>query len=164
MNNDQQPELTTESLAGLNIFSGLEPAQLARLQPHCRLARYHAGEVLLTEGDRGESLAVVLDGSVRVFLPAEGQDKARFTDLDLATLGPGELFGEYSFIDLRPASASVAAVSDCTIMHIGYDDLRTVLRGHCELACRFYENLLLVLTDRLRADDRELDLFSGAGD
>lgn len=150
-----------DSLAGVNLFNGLDDGQLGMLAEHFHKVREPAGTLLLEEGARGSALQIVLDGSVRVFLPADPENGGRPAEVQLATMGPGDLFAEYGFVDLRPASASVAAVEDCTLLQIDYHDLHRVLDEDSTLARSFYENLLLVLIDRLRASDQELDLFAG---
>jgi len=155
---EQQQDLTLV-LSGISVFSGLDEAQLRQLAAHFQLVECKAGEQLMTEGERGGKLTVILEGGVEIFLP---QNSDRFSEIKLANMGRGELFGEYSFVDMRPASASVKATIDCRLLQIDYSDLYRVLDSNDSIARRFYENLLLVLIDRLRADDRELDMFTMA--
>ena len=103
----------------------------------------------------------MVDGAIRVFLPAGGP-KQRSEDFELAVLREGDVFGEYSFIDLRPASASVVAQEPTTLLEVSQNDLHGLLDDHCPVARQVYYNLLLVLIDRLRADDRDLDAFTNS--
>lgn len=150
------------TLAAINIFSGLDPDELDQLANVFSLRNCEAGEVLLNEGERGTSLNIVLEGRVDIVLAADERHEDRFRDIKLTTMGPGELFGEYGLIDMRPASASVRAVTACRILEVQYTDLHRLIYQHCNLGRQFYENLLLVLIDRLRRDDTELDLFAFA--
>jgi CRP/FNR family cyclic AMP-dependent transcriptional regulator len=144
-------------LSGITVFSGLDETQIGQLAAQFQQVECQAGEELMTEGVRGDKLSVVVDGGIEVFLPASND---RISEIKLAEMGPGELFGEYSFVDMRPASASVRAKTDCRLLQVGYVELYRLLGENDSLARRFYENLLLVLIDRRRADDRELDMFT----
>lgn len=156
MPSEEQQDLSLV-LSGITVFSGLDNAQIEQLAGQFRAVEFESGEMLVTEGVRGENLSVLVNGKVEIYLP---QNSERFSEIKLAEMGPGELFGEYSFVDMRPASASVKAITDGRVLQIDYNDLYKILDADDSIARRFYENLLLVLIDRLRADDRELDVFT----
>lgn len=149
-----------ELLAGVNVFSGLESSQLRLLAEAFTEHRCEPGEHLMDEGERGRMLTVIVSGAVRVYLPAGGGAAHRPEAVELAELVAGDVFGEYSFIDLRPASATVDARGDTLLLQVPQDRLHHLLDEHAEIASRVYYNLLLTLIDRLRRDDQELDTFS----
>lgn len=149
------------ALAGVNVFNGLETEQLRVLAEHFSPITLPAGETVITEGQKGTHLYVILKGEVQVLLPARGGTVKRPEDLPLARLGRGELFGEYSWVDMRPASASVVTVDECKLLQIEHAVLHRILDQNCAIARRFLENLVLVLIDRLREDGRALDVFAG---
>ena len=70
------------------------------------------GEVLIDERKAGVEVLIVLEGSLSVSVLALGE---------LARLGAGEIVGEMSLIDSRPASASVTAVEPSTVLAIPMD-------------------------------------------
>lgn len=150
-----------QQIAGVSAFSGLEPAQINMLAEHFVERRCDAGETLMHEGEKAQRLSVITGGRMRVFLPAGGPQQ-RPQELELAILSGGDVFGEYSFIDLRPASASVVALEPSVVLQIGQQELYSLLGDHCEIARQVYYNLLLTLIDRLREDDRELDAFTNS--
>lgn len=150
-------------LANINIFSGLEREDLERLAEQFQLVTIPGGIVILNEGDRGTDLNIVLQGQVDIYLPSDTARSERFAEIHLARMGPGELFGEYALIDMRPASASVRTAEACQLLRIEYEQLHHLINQHAALGRQFYANLLLVLIDRLRKDDSELDLFAFAG-
>lgn len=69
---------------------------------------YDKGELIMKEGDYGISIYRLLKGHARVMKESEGKE------IVLATLGPGEIFGEMTFLNklLEARSASVRAVDD----------------------------------------------------
>jgi CRP/FNR family cyclic AMP-dependent transcriptional regulator len=74
------------------------------------IATYRAGAMVLQENEISRSFFVVKSGKVRVFKNHNGRR------IDLSTLGPGEIFGEMSFFDRKPRSASVEVVEDNTTL------------------------------------------------
>src|SRR5690606_30067355 len=64
---------------------------------------------------------IVESGEVRIFTKAT--DGRR---IEVATVGPGESFGEFALLDRKPRSASAQAVSETTVFRIsekGYEEL-----------------------------------------
>lgn len=149
------------ALSGVNAFNDLDRDQLGVLAEHFVERSLPAGETVITEGQKGTHLYVIVEGEVQVLLPSSGGTAKRPDDVLLARLGAGELFGEYSWMDMRPASASVVTLTDTLLLQIEHAQLHKILDGHSGIARRFLENLVLVLIDRLREDDRALDVFAG---
>src|SRR5260370_1292553 len=65
------------------------------------------GNVVLTEGEIGDSLYAIVSGRVKVFI---GDEDGR--EIILKILGPGDFFGEMSLIDSQPRSASVSTLEN----------------------------------------------------
>ena len=118
------------------LFSALSPDELLPLAELCSDVELEAGERLFAEGEAGDSLYVVVSGSVAV-----EQDGRR-----VAELGPGECVGELAVLDWEPRSARVAAVAACQLVRLERDDLLDQLGDHPELL----RALAMVLTQRLR--------------
>lgn len=93
------------SLAAIPFFGGLDPAALERLAAGMRSRRFRRGEVIFHVGDPGDALFVIVSGEVKISLPSETGDEAI-----LATLRPGDVFGELALLDGAPRSASAAAL------------------------------------------------------
>jgi CRP-like cAMP-binding protein len=92
------------SLRDVPLLARLPEADLKALASRGRVRSYRAGAVLFREGDPGDALYVVVDGSVRVaVLSAAGEEAT------VALLGPGEFVGDLALLDGRPRSASAIA-------------------------------------------------------
>jgi len=109
-----------------------------------RKEKISAGSVLIVEGKPVDSVYLVLDGKLSVFVAAMG-------DRELAVLGSGEIVGEMSFVDSRPPSASVKALEETTLLSIPRSALALKLEKDVGFASRFYHALALFLSDRLRS-------------
>ncbi len=92
--------------------------------------------VVLTKGDAGDSMYIVVSGGVRVF---DG-------DRTLSRLGPKEIFGELALLDPEPRSASVAATEDTLLFRLDSDTFSQLMAGNLEIV----RGVLHVLCERLR--------------
>ncbi len=98
-----------------------------------------------------DRLYVVTDGKVK----ARAHRPLTVAENLLAILGPGQMFGELSLFDPGPRSATVTAVTDCTMQSLSHDELGQWLNGRPEVA----RGLLTQLAGRLRrANDVVADL------
>ena len=122
-----------------------------------RVADLATGVHILEEGQSNVRLFVVLKGAVSVRLP---KDARRVSEVKLATLGSGEVFGEYSLFDAQPVSAAVYAAEPTRLAWLDKADLDAFLDGHRDVARRFYEGVIRILVARLRAKNAELDLVT----
>ncbi|MBA2299257.1 MAG: Crp/Fnr family transcriptional regulator [Chloroflexi bacterium] len=115
-----RPVLT--SLAAIPFFGALDPAALERLAAGMRTRRFRRGEVIFHIGDPGDALFVIVSGEVKISLPSETGDEAI-----LATLRPGDVFGELALLDGAPRSASAAALSPTETVILPRDRFREVI-------------------------------------
>ena len=85
---------------------------------------YRRGERMLTQGEQGLHVLVLVDGWVRVVRTE--RDGAQIT---LATRSALDIVGEASVLDERPRSASVWAGSDCDVRVVGAADFLDFIHG-----------------------------------
>jgi CRP-like cAMP-binding protein len=126
------------------------------------IEKFHVADVdadvhLLEEGQSNSRLFIVLKGAVSVKLPKQTR---RVSEVKLATLGAGEVFGEYSLFDAQPVSAAVYAAEPTRLAWLEKVDLDAFLDNHREVDRRFYEGVIRTLVARLRAKNAELDLIT----
>lgn len=103
-----------------------------------------SGTLLIEERAEIDAMYVVLDGRFSVWIGSRDRQ-------ELAQLGAGELLGEMSFIDSRPAVASVEALEDSIVLSIPRGDLERKLKEDSGFAARFYRALAVFLSSRLRS-------------
>jgi CRP/FNR family cyclic AMP-dependent transcriptional regulator len=131
-----------DTLAHVDLFSGLDKKDLQLLGSMCQERKYSAGSTLIKQGDTGVGLYVITGGRVRI-TQTNNPDRA---ETDLGTAGPGNVLGEMSLLDDLPRSATVTAVDDVTALLLPVWEFRTTLRNHPDIALK----LLSVLSHRLR--------------
>lgn len=96
--------------------------------------------VIINEGDRGDSLFVILGGRVKAYV---SDDDGR--EMILNHYGPGDYVGEMS-LDGRPRSASVMTLEPTTCAVVTRDALREAIKANPDVAL----SLISILIDRAR--------------
>ncbi len=133
---------TVELLKSASLFADLEAEELERFS-HVAVPRsFPAGTRVFHEGDSSDACYIVKEGSFRV--TREHSDGRAIT---LATLGPGEIFGELAMLDGDKRSASAEALTDGELLALPAGDVRSLLARHPEIALK----LVAGLVRRLRA-------------
>lgn len=117
------------------------------------LKTFVAGESVLEQNSRAGALFLVAKGALRVEKEYFGQRVV------VGRLSVGELFGEMSFLEDSPVSASVVAETDTVVRRLETSAARSLLQSVPGLAARFYESLALLLSKRLRDLTSELPAF-----
>ena len=123
------------------LFSGLDDDAAGALEASMSPLSLKRGEVLFNEGDDGNQLYVVTEGKIKL-----GRTSPDGRENLLAILGPGQMFGELSFFDPGPRSATATSVTDVTVQSLSHEALTPVLSSHAEVALA----LLNQLAGRLR--------------
>ena len=94
------------------------------------------GEQFITQGEVGDTLYVIAEGTVRV----------HDSQSELATLGVGEVVGELATLDPEPRNASVTAISDALVYRLSRDTLLSLFANYQSIV----EALIHVLCMRIR--------------
>jgi CRP-like cAMP-binding protein len=128
------------------LFRQLNDREILRVLQVTDVQSYTDGETVITEGERGEELFIVLAGKVDVM---RGEAK-------LTSLSPGEHVGEMALIRSQPRSATVKSSGTSELMVIRRTDFFEILRNEHQLAVKLLWQFLGVLADRLAATSREL--------
>jgi small-conductance mechanosensitive channel/CRP-like cAMP-binding protein len=125
---DEEYSRRVDALSRVDVFRALDGEKIDRLARRMRMIIYGPGEVVLRQGDPGDSLYVVRSGSVAVQLGAQGARR------DVATLSAGQFFGEMSLMTGESRSATVVAKSDCECYIVDKEAFQEILDERPELA------------------------------
>ena len=130
-----------DTLRQVDLFSHLSDGELAHLAEQSREQRFERQALLMHEGERGETMYVVVAGEVRVFVSDENG-----RELVLHQLGPGSVIGDLALLDGEPRSASVVAVEPTRVLAVARQGLIACIEASPEFALA----LMRSLTTRLR--------------
>ena len=111
------------------LFAGIDPATAAEVARRMVRKTYRRGQTLFHQGDPGDALYVVVDGSVAVVVSNENGDR-----MVLTTLFPPDLLGEISLLDGGSRSAGAEACEDTAVYILSRAAFLETLREHPALA------------------------------
>lgn len=123
-------------LRRLELLAGLSSEQLREVAGYLRPEHFTAGQVIYRRGAEGETLYLVDEGRVQVAGPTG----------TLATLGPGQSFGEGAFLTGEPRSTEATALTDVTAWSLARRDFEELALRYPVLAL----NLSRLVTRKLR--------------
>jgi len=135
------------------LFAGLDERQRSRIGDLMTIRRFDAGTTILRQGSSAVALYLLLDGQVRVSREPEEGGRA----VTLATLEPGDVFGEMAVLDDDTRSSSVTTTMPSRCALLSRWELLQELRRHPELAIE----LIRVLARRIRVMDEQLASCAG---
>ena len=124
-------------LKSVAIFSETPESVLANLAQVLEEVNVGAGELILKQGDLGNSLFIIIEGEVRVHAG----------DQTLTVLSDRDVFGEMALLDPEPRSASITALKDSRLLKLEQDAFKELLDEQMEISL----GIMRVLTRRLRS-------------
>jgi cAMP-dependent protein kinase regulator len=137
---DRQAEadrVRNKELEASRLFTAFPEGALEAILASTELRSYAEGDIIVTEGEQGSSLFLIVSGGVKVFTRGE-----RGEHVPLAELGPGDFFGEVSLLTGRPRTATITAKDEVTAIEIARDDVDEIAATHpgvLDVLRSFYE-------------------------
>ena len=128
-----------DKLGDVPLFSACSRKDLQRIAKASDEVEVSAGRVLVDQGKTGHEFFLILDGKATV----------RASNRKLATLGPGDYFGELALLSREPRDASVTADTDMRLLILGQREFTGLLDSIPGLASK----ILGIMARRLRAAD-----------
>jgi CRP/FNR family cyclic AMP-dependent transcriptional regulator len=133
-------------LRSVRLFRTIEGPELGILADSLRERPLRRGQVLLREGDSGDEMFLIRSGSLVISKGVTGR-----VEQVLARVGPGDFFGEMSLFDRSPRSATIQADSDTMLLVLDRAALTKLTEVSPRAAAAFFESLVLIFIERLRA-------------
>jgi CRP/FNR family transcriptional regulator, cyclic AMP receptor protein len=127
MAKDQKVEL----LAAVPLFSACSDKELKRIASLATSLEAPEGDALTKEGSPGSEFFVIAEGRAKVTLRGD----------DVASLGPGDFFGEMSLLDGEPRAATVTAETPMRVFVIGAGEFGALLEEAPSVARRILRGL-----------------------
>lgn len=132
-------------LAGIikqnSLLASCEHDELEEILSRARLQNMKKGETLLNQGDDGNSLIILLEGTIRISMATSNG-----REIVLNYADPGEVLGEIALLDGEPRTASATAVTEGKYLQISRSAFETVVHRFPGLGLR----LLRQMAGRLR--------------
>jgi CRP-like cAMP-binding protein len=130
-----------DHLAEVPLFSACSKKDLQQVARRAEDIRVETGKVLVNEGSAGAEFFVIIDGNAKVSRHGH----------EVATLGPGDFFGDLALLDRAPRNATVTAATPMELVVLGQREFSAII----DEVPGFAHKLLAGLARRLRAYDAQ---------
>ncbi len=141
------------------LFASFREQVLEEILTSTTLRSYQEGDIVVTEGETGSSLFLIVTGRVKVFTRG-----ARGEHLPLAELGPGDFFGEVSLLTGKPRTATITAREAVTAIELSKQDVDRIAAEHPEVRAVLEEFYQRRAQDTVEAVIRRMRGQDGGGD
>lgn len=138
------------------LFRYFTPEERERVEALGRVVDIDEGGFLIREKERDSTLFTVEEGRLEIVVYNERDAKM------IATVGPGDVLGEVSFIDDSPRSVSVRAAEQTRVLAWEREVLSRELAAEPELLAKFSIAMCELLVERLRESVRRQGAFRPA--
>ncbi len=133
-------------LKNTELFAETPENVLSSIAPIMKEVSYLEGQTIFAKGDLGTSMFVIYDGKVGIY---DGQ-------VQLATFGRGDVFGELALLDAEPRSAAVITLSDVQLFRIDQADFYDLMDERGEVL----RNIIRILCQRIRNQNTKLRMMA----
>jgi len=139
-----------QMLRRINILAGFTAAQLEIVARLVELERAEEGALLVSQGEPGDSLYLILEGELKVCLRVPGKNAT------VTLLKAGDFFGDVALLDHGDRSADVVATTNCLLARLSGAALDAISERAVEVATPLLQALDQALAERIRADNDRL--------
>ncbi len=132
-----------ERLRALSLFAALSSGELAIVDGLLHEREFLKDEVIFDEGEDGQAIYIVLDGSVLICRQGE-------SDAVLATVAAGGFFGDLALLENLPRAAQARAAENARLAVFFRDDFLGLMETHGIIASKISLQLARNMGRRLR--------------
>ena len=126
----------------VSLFFGFSDVELIRMLKICKSRKIDSGNFLFKEGDKGDSLFVVISGQIDITKTQNGSSQV------LVSMEAGDCFGEMAIIDSQPRMADAVAAGETTVLEIN----ESVINNNDDItSLKLVRQLAILLVKKLRA-------------
>ncbi len=137
--------MNDHDLDHIALFQGLTPSQSVLVRPIFQSIIEPAGNILFNQGDQADFLYLVLDGEVTIrYKPEDGPT------IIVSRVHAEGIVGWSSALGSPAYTSSAVCTTDCQMLRVRGEDLRTLCENYPETGALILERLAVVIAERLR--------------
>lgn len=143
-----------DKLKHISLFEGLkdDPEAIARIADIINIKEFLKGSHIIREGDKGDEMFILSEGSVRVEKTTMHDDTYTVVKLEASQ---NVFFGEMALIDNDVRSASVTADTYCQCYLISKEDFQKLAEENHTIGYFVNKEIATILSRRLRKSDAD---------
>lgn len=144
-------KITRDFLQNHALFGGVSDDDICEIIPLMKEGHYSEGDFIIKEGEDGDSVHFIMEGTVEVVKQMEDDPDCELRQL--AKFGPGDAFGEMELIDIQKRSASVRALEDVAALSLSNKAMYKLYKSNLKLYTMIILNIAREISRRLRRMD-----------
>ncbi|MGC8928158.1 MAG: Crp/Fnr family transcriptional regulator [Myxococcota bacterium] len=140
------------------LFSGFSDEEIEKLKSYMEPKRFKPLEAIFLEEMEGNAIYLVKEGTVKIskISDDEEHENSKETERVMTYFRSGDIFGEMSFIDDLPRSASAYAVEETELYVFKRTDFDRMIEEDPRFAIKVLMNIARIISQRLRRTDEIL--------
>jgi hypothetical protein len=143
-------------LRAIQIFQDLSVSELAAVASVTDEVVYPAGEVVIREGEPGDTMYMIIKGEVSVIKSQQGEDTAHEIELD--RIRAGDYFGEMALFEDVVRSATIRTAEESRVLVLNKQEFTEIVREYPQIAL----HICRVLSDRIRRLHQKIQSYEKA--
>jgi CRP/FNR family cyclic AMP-dependent transcriptional regulator len=148
-----------EFLKKISLFHDLEEDEIEKVLHRTTPRNFAAGSVILKEGETGDSLFIMCQGEVEITkaltLVLDEDTPKEKVMIRLRALD-GVCFGEMALLENEARSATVTALTDCSLLELHCQEFLALVRENPEMGLKILLNLAQLLSRHLRKSNQDV--------
>jgi CRP-like cAMP-binding protein len=141
-------QLLLRLVSAVDLFRKIDLDDVAALLRQSTRMDFMSGETVFLEGDEGHAMYIVTQGAFEVYRNVAGKH------VNIASIEPGEHFGEIALLVNRPRSASVRAIQSSSVIRL----TKHAIMSEHRAAALLFRNMAQMMAQRLVSVDNEVIL------
>lgn len=133
------------NVESISIFSDLTDEEIRVLKDFLDLREYAPNEVIYTEGEKGDSLNIIIEGKVRI-----NKQMVEGDQFCISTLKEGDVFGIMSFLDGSKHDATIVSDQKTVLMVLEREDFNNLYSSSPLIAAKVLKRLAMHLASIVR--------------
>ncbi|MFZ5448855.1 MAG: cyclic nucleotide-binding domain-containing protein [Thermodesulfobacteriota bacterium] len=141
------------------LFQNLEEDEIQQVLSHTMRRNFPAGAVIIQEGDPGDSLFIMLTGEVEItkqLTLALDEDTPKERVFIRLKAENGVYFGEMALLENETRSATVTALTDCSLLELHQKDFLDLIERNPGMGVKLLLRLAQVLSRHLRKTNQDV--------
>lgn len=143
------------------VFRNIPPEHIRSILGIAKRITFPAGHVIVKEGDIGDTMYIIMDGTVEVIKSLvisdleDEFDKEQNKVFTRLSAKDHAVFGEIALLEAMKRTATIKALTECSLYEIKKDDFLALAESNYELGYHIALNLARIVSARLRKADEE---------
>lgn len=132
-------------ISELAFFNGFDTQELNQVAKHLSLREIEKGETVFSEGEKGNYMCFVAEGSLDVVKDIDDKKNVK-----ISMVSRGKSIGEMAMVDLSPRSATVVGAKESVLVIMGRQGFDLILEQHPKVGVKLLSGVARLLSLHLR--------------